>query len=102
MRRRFLHRRTAIQRCFGLGLLIGIFALIAGAPPFATIAHAQSYNGTIVGTVTDTAGAAIPGVKVTAINSGTNSNYIATTTGSGSYSIPQLPGGAYVVHAEAP
>jgi hypothetical protein len=70
--------------------------------PFTTTAHAQAYNGAIVGTVTDTGGASIPNVKVTAINTGTNSKYTATTSGSGSYSIAQLPVGVYVVQAEAP
>jgi hypothetical protein len=102
MRRGVLHHRAAIQRCcFGLGMLIGLFTLTTGVPPLATTAHAQAYNGTIVGNVTDSSGAAIPNVKITAINSGTNAKYTASTSGSGSYSFAQLPGGTYVVHAEA-
>ncbi len=101
MRRRFLRNRAAIQHCFGLGLLIGISTLMTGASLFTTAAHAQAYNGAIVGNVSDSSGAAIPNVKITAINSGTNANYTTTTSGSGSFSIPQLPIGTYAVHAEA-
>ena len=101
MRSRFLHNRAAVSHCFGLGLLIGTFTLMTGVSPFTTTAHAQAYNGTIVGTVTDSSGASIPNVTVTAINTGTNGKYTATTSGSGSYSIAQLPVGVYVVHAEA-
>src|SRR6476660_3265802 len=101
MRSRFLHNRAAVPHCFGLGLLIGTFTLMTGVSPFTTTAHAQAYNGTIVGTVTDSSGASIPNVTVTAINTGTNGKYTATTSGSGSYSIAQLPVGVYVVHAEA-
>ena len=101
MRSRFLHNRAAVPHCFGLGLLIGTFTLMTGVSPFTTTAHAQAYNGTIVGTVTDSSGASIPNVTVTAINTGTNTKYTASTSGSGSYSIAQLPVGVYVVHAEA-
>ena len=101
MRSRFLHNRAAVPHCFGLGLLIGTFTLMTGVSPFTTTAHAQAYNGTIVGTVTDSSGASIPNVTVTAINTGTNAKYTASTSGSGSFSIAQLPVGVYVVHAEA-
>lgn len=96
---RFLECRAAVQRYFGLRVLIGSFTLIAGML-VTTAAHAQTYNGAIVGNVTDTSGAAVAGATVSAINAGTNSKYSATTSGSGSYSIPQLPIGTYVVHVE--
>jgi hypothetical protein len=74
---------------------------MAGVQLFPITVQAQAYNGAIVGTVTDSGGASIPNVTVTAINTGTNNKYTATTSGSGSYSIAQLPVGVYVVHAEA-
>ncbi len=101
MRKRSLHCRAAARHCLGLGLLIGTVTLMAGVQLFSINAHAQAYNGAIVGTVTDSGGASIPNVTVTAINTGTNNKYTATTSGSGSYSIAQLPVGIYVVHAEA-
>jgi hypothetical protein len=84
----------------GLGLLVGAFTLLPGVSLFTTTAHAQAYNGAIVGTVTDSSGASIPNVKITAVNTGTNSKYTATSSGSGSFTIAQLPIGVYVVHAE--
>jgi hypothetical protein len=101
MRRRFLHNRAAVQQCLGLGLLVGAFTLLPGVSLFTTTAHAQAYNGAIVGTVTDSSGASIPNVKITAVNTGNNNKYTATSSGSGSYTIAQLPIGVYVVHAEA-
>ena len=59
--------------------------------------RAQTYYGTIVGNVTDATGAAVPGAKITVRNVGTNSTYTATSTGHGSYSIPQLAVGTYEV-----
>jgi hypothetical protein len=100
-RGRFPHSCAAARQCLGLGLLVGAFTLAAGTSLSTTSAHAQVYNGTITGTVTDSSGAAIPNVKVTATNTGTNSKYTAATSGSGAYSIPQLPGGIYMVQAEA-
>jgi hypothetical protein len=73
---------AAARHRFGLGLLIGTFTLMAGMLPFTTTTHAQAYNRVIVGNVTDSIGAAIPNVKVTAISSGTNNKYIGTTSGS--------------------
>lgn len=99
--RRVLHSRAAVRHCLGLGLLVGAFTLIAGISPMMPAAHAQAYNGAIVGTVTDVSGAAIPNVTVTAVNNGTNTKYTATSSGSGGYSIAQLPIGTYTVHAEA-
>jgi hypothetical protein len=65
---------------------------------FPLAIHAQTYYGTIVGNVTDATGAAVPGAKVTIRNVATNSTYTATTSGHGSYSVPQLAGGTYEVH----
>jgi hypothetical protein len=63
--------------------------------------HAQTYYGTIVGNVTDATGASVPGAKVTIRNTGTNNTYTATTSGHGSYSVPQLAVGTYEVHVTA-
>jgi len=65
---------------------------------FPLAMHAQTYYGAIVGNVTDATGAAVPGAKVTVTNTGTNATVTATTSGHGSYSVPQLAGGTYEVH----
>jgi hypothetical protein len=58
---------------------------------------AQTFRGTILGTVTDTTGAVIGGAKVTVRNTGTGQERSATTSADGSYSIPELPIGTYSV-----
>ena len=67
---------------------------------FAFAAQAQNYSGSITGTVTDSTGAAIPGASVTVINTATNAVSKGTTSGTGSYSVQQLPVGTYEVHVE--
>jgi hypothetical protein len=58
-------------------------------------AFGQSINGTITGLVTDTSGAVVPGVQVAARNIGTGFVYEATSTGTGNYTVTQLPTGQY-------
>lgn len=61
----------------------------------------QDPRGTISGTVTDPAGAAVAGARVTAVNTLTNVQYSGTTTGDGVYTIPYLPQGAYTLTVES-
>ena len=63
---------------------------------------AQSDRGTITGTVTDSTGAAIIGVSVTATHAGTGATSKTTSGANGSYTIPLLPVGTYQVSAEHP
>lgn len=66
------------------------------------IAHAQEITGTILGTVTDSSGAVVPGAKITVTNINRNSvERSLKTNDSGSYSAPQLPIGKYSVKVEA-
>src|SRR6478752_5396332 len=58
---------------------------------------AQTFRGTILGTVTDPSGAVVAGAKVTAKNTGTGLERSTETSGDGSYSIPELPIGTYNV-----
>lgn len=62
--------------------------------------HAQISSATISGTVRDSSGAAIEGVRVIARNVGTNIEHAAVTNGEGSYVIPSAGIGNYVVSAE--
>jgi hypothetical protein len=59
--------------------------------------EAQTFRGTILGTVTDPSGAVISGAKVTARNTNTGLERVTETSGDGSYSIPELPLGTYGV-----
>src|ERR1041384_2777772 len=74
------------------------------ALPFlcAAAAFAQLNTGSITGTVTDTSGAVIPGVKVTARNTATNVTRETITSNSGVYTIADLVVGPYEVTFQAP
>src|SRR5258707_878981 len=63
-------------------------------------AAAQESRGSITGKVSDTSGAIVPGVAVTATNVATNLAVGATTDSGGSYSLLYLPAGRYAVGAE--
>lgn len=86
---------AAVQPRFVHRVLLTVLGMLLSFP---LAIHAQTYYGTIVGNVTDATGAAVPGAKVTIRNVATNSTYTATTSGHGSYSVPQLAGGTYEVH----
>ena len=62
---------------------------------------AQRTNGDIAGDVTDSSGAVVPNVTVTAKNVGTGLERTATTTSTGSYRITELPIGDYKVTVSA-
>jgi hypothetical protein len=61
------------------------------------LVFAQSTGGRILGHVTDSSGASLGGVKVTATNEATNVGMTATTNSSGEYGFPQVAIGSYSV-----
>ena len=61
----------------------------------STIAIAQSTLGTIVGRVVDPSGAAMPGVKVTLRNEGTNVSTPQNTNSEGEYVFSNTKPGLY-------
>jgi hypothetical protein len=65
------------------------------------VASAQATFGTITGTVTDATGAVIPNTEVQVTNEGTNISRSVTTSGGGTYEIPNLNPGKYRVTAKA-
>ena len=69
-----------------------LFILLAAAS-----LPAQTFRGTILGTVTDPSGAVLPGAKVTVKNLGTGLERTTETSADGSYSLPELPIGTYNV-----
>src|SRR5215510_12259562 len=69
-----------------------VFLLLA-----AVTLSAQTFRGTILGTVTDPSGAVVAGAKVTVKNAGTGLERATETSGDGSYSLPELPIGTYTV-----
>ena len=69
------------------------FIIFFAVVPFA---HAQE-TGQITGVVTDSTGAAVSGVVVTATNLNTNASRTATTSSTGTYSLIGLPPAQYQI-----
>ncbi|MDQ1408449.1 MAG: hypothetical protein QOJ41_184, partial [Acidobacteriaceae bacterium] len=86
-------RSLAMVRFFAVAALSMTFAL--GMP-----ANAQTFRGTILGTVTDSSGAAVSGATVTVKNTGTGLLRTVTSDDDGNYSTPELPIGTYSVSVE--
>jgi hypothetical protein len=64
--------------------------------------QAQYDNGSLVGTIRDKSGAAIPGAVVTVTNNATAIATKVTTNGEGDYEVPSLHVGVYNMSASAP
>jgi outer membrane receptor protein involved in Fe transport len=67
----------------------------------ATPVSAQTFRGSILGTVTDTSGAAVVGATVTIHNVATGIDRITQTNVDGGYLVPELQIGTYDVTVEA-
>ena len=65
-------------------------------------ATSQNIYGSLVGNVTDSSGAAIPGATVTATQTETNLTREVVTNETGAYSIPNIPSGTYQVVVVVP
>src|SRR5438034_3074565 len=72
--------------------MILVFVVLA-----ANALVAQTFRGTILGTVTDPQGAVVSGAKVTVRNVNTGLERTTQTSADGSYSVPELPVGTYNV-----
>src|ERR1700747_1562964 len=85
-------------RNFGnLGLAILLVATTLG---FSSHAQGQAVNATLLGTVTDSSGAAAADVKLTITEINTGITHTSHTNESGTYVVPDLPPGTYTVTAE--
>ncbi len=62
--------------------------------------QAQTFRGTVLGSVTDSSGAAVVGATVTVHNVDTGVDRITDTTPDGGYLMPELPVGTYDITAE--
>jgi hypothetical protein len=65
-------------------------------------AFAQINRGAITGTITDSAGALMPGVRIEAKNTETEAVSQVASNSTGSYTINQLPPGAYQISVSLP
>jgi Carboxypeptidase regulatory-like domain/TonB dependent receptor-like, beta-barrel len=85
--------RTALARARVLAVGLVAIAIISAAAP----ASAQVLYGSIVGSVTDSQGAIVPGVTVTITNKENNLTRDTTTNAEGNYSIGNVLPGVYDV-----
>jgi hypothetical protein len=81
------------HRLFAFALLTLLLA--------TTAAYAQSDHGSITGTVTDPTGAVVPNAKITATSLDTAEVREVTSSGEGSYTLPELRAGRWRVSVEA-
>jgi len=85
-----------VLKFFGLSALLLAFALFTGS-----VFAQSSTTGSIEGTVTDSTGAAVPGVTVRVTSPNLISAQTTTTDDSGRYRILALPPGRYTIVIEA-
>jgi hypothetical protein len=78
--------------CLAL-LLLGWLAMYAPL-------QAQTFYGSVVGTVTDSSGGAMADAKISLVNVGTSDRRVAQTDGSGNYQFVNIPPGQYRVEVE--
>ena len=76
--------------------------LLAAALSLGLAGTVQAQSGQISGHVRDATGAAVSGATISAMNQATPATRRATTRGDGSYTIPDLPPGAYTVAVSLP
>jgi hypothetical protein len=76
-------------------LTIAVLALIASA-------HAQTVTGVVRGAITDSAGAPVPGARVTLTSLETGAHLTATSDERGEFAIAAVPPGEYRLEAESP
>jgi hypothetical protein len=63
----------------------------------STFLAAQTFRGTVLGTVTDPSGAVVSGASIAVRNANTGQERTTQTSADGSYSVPELPIGTYTV-----
>src|SRR3974377_1660559 len=84
----------------GLGMRLTL--VIAALSVCAAALFAQSDRGTITGTVSDPAGAVVANAAIEARNIETGAVYPVSASGTGNYTIVQLPAGTYEVTVTMP
>ncbi|MCL2659372.1 MAG: TonB-dependent receptor [Acidobacteriaceae bacterium] len=81
--------------------LFTVFAAVMISCLLLTPLSAQVKSGAIMGTVTDSSGAVVPGAAVSVVNEETNLSAAAKTTGTGGYMVPYLSIGRYTLTVTA-
>ncbi|GIU77134.1 MAG: hypothetical protein KatS3mg005_0372 [Bryobacteraceae bacterium] len=86
------------MRRFSRQAWVAIWAVVL-ASSFSAV-WGQVRSGTIIGTVTDSSGAAVPGATVIIRDTGRNIPYETKTNETGAYTMPYLPFGQYAVEVK--
>ncbi len=90
---------AGLLKLWHLSMTVLVAILLLG---FSTPVIGQAVNATLLGTVTDSSGAAVANVKVTITETNTGISHASQTNDSGNYVFPDLPPGTYKVLAEQP
>ena len=78
-----------------------IFLFVAGLLSLPGTLSAQTFRGSINGTITDTSGALVPGAKVTATDTATSTVRDTVSSGAGEFLFSDLPQSTYKIKVEA-
>jgi len=92
------HFRTMWRGMTAWVSLLALSILFVAARP----TMGQAVNATLLGTVTDSSGAAVASAKVSITETNTGISRASQTNDSGNYVFPDLPPGTYTVTAEQP
>ncbi len=87
------------MRTSKLHLIVALLACLLSA---SALLHAQAVNGTLVGTVVDATGAAVPNAQIVITLAGQDAVHNSVTNSSGNFTEPDLPPGVYSVTVTAP
>jgi hypothetical protein len=79
-----------------IGSVFALFVL-----GFSHVLLGQAVSGTLLGTVTDSTGAAITNAQVTATLTSTGAKHTSTTNASGNYTFPDMQPGLYTIAIDA-
>src|SRR5437879_3065011 len=100
------HRFQAITKCghvkpwlLSLAIPLGTFLVVFSAL-FSAPLMGQAVNATLLGSVTDSSGAAVANAKVTLAETNTGISHTSQTNDSGNYVFPDLAPGTYAITAE--
>ena len=88
-------RRLRGQLFLAFALSVGVVFIVP------SLASAQAVTGTLLGNVTDSSGAAVPGATVTATEDQTNVSRTAVTNETGYYIFSSLQNGTYTRRGRA-
>jgi len=89
-----MHKKQKSALLYWAGLIISFL--------FCGLAHAQFEDGSLVGTIHDSTGAAVAGANIQVVNTATGIQNTAVSNGSGDYEVLSLRVGSYRITASAP